>query len=87
MTENQPLILYSRRDCHLCELAADLLRRMDIAFSEVDVDKDPALQDRYGLSVPVLRNTASSQELPYPFDKTQVTKIVSGQSKNAGESA
>ena len=76
MTETHPLILYSRQDCHLCELAANLLRQLEISFTEVDIDNDPGLQDRYGLSVPVLRDTASDRELSFPFGEEQITQFI-----------
>ncbi|WP_354686531.1 glutaredoxin family protein [Cupriavidus necator] len=52
------LTLYGRAYCHLCEdmkVALESLRR-DFSFvlHEIDVDADPALQDRFGELVPVL---------------------------------
>lgn len=51
-----PLILYSRQACCLCEgLEERLLELLPPGeLQVVDVDGDPALQARYGLSVPVL---------------------------------
>jgi hypothetical protein len=51
-----PLLLYSRRDCCLCEGLEQKLRVLDPAppLTVVDVDDDPALQARFGLEVPVL---------------------------------
>lgn len=76
MTAAHPLILYSRQDCHLCELAANLLGELAIRFNEVDIDYDPELQDRYGLTVPVLRHGPSGRELSYPFGKEQVLRFL-----------
>lgn len=49
--------LYSREGCHLCLEAERILRRLvtppDV-LSVVDIDKDPALQDRYTVRVPVV---------------------------------
>ena len=49
-------ILYSRQGCCLCEgLEERLLELLPPGqLQVVDVDRDPALQARYGLSVPVL---------------------------------
>ncbi len=50
-------VLYSRRDCRLCEeMLAALLAQMGGGFPVeiVDVDGDPALKARYGEHVPVL---------------------------------
>lgn len=50
--------LFTRTDCHLCEVAhADLARicgELTVAFDEIDVDSDPALQAEYGDRVPVI---------------------------------
>lgn len=48
------VLLYTRRGCHLCEQAEDLLLHRGTAVRLVDVDEDPAARDRYGLRVPVL---------------------------------
>jgi hypothetical protein len=44
-------LLYSRRGCHLCEVAEDMLGP---AVVVIDVDADPATRERFGLRVPVL---------------------------------
>ncbi len=50
--------LYTRTNCHLCEVArADLERicgDLAIAFDAVDVDGDPELRAEYGDRVPVI---------------------------------
>ena len=64
-----PLILYQRDDCHLCELALDLLARARAPeFDSVFIDGDAALEVRYGERVPVLRDVARGRELEWPFD-------------------
>ena len=72
MTVQPPFLLFSRQDCHLCEVAAALLSRLGVPFREVDIDEDSGLQERYGLSVPVLRHGASGRELEFPFGEEQV---------------
>lgn len=52
--DSERLILYGRRDCHLCDLMEEALRREGVAFQKVDVDSDPGLRARYGRRVPVL---------------------------------
>ena len=55
------LILYQRDDCHLCDLALDVLAVARVPeFESVFIDGDAGLEDRYGVRVPVLRETASS---------------------------
>ena len=62
-------ILYQRDDCHLCDLALDVLANARIPeFETVFIDDDEALEARYGLRVPVLRDAARDVELDWPFD-------------------
>ena len=52
------LVLYSRPGCHLCELMkAELARARPsrpYRLTEVNIDLDPALVERFGRSIPVL---------------------------------
>jgi glutaredoxin len=48
------VLLYTRRGCHLCERAEDLLLHRGADVRLVDVDADPETRARYGLRVPVL---------------------------------
>jgi hypothetical protein len=51
------LIVYSRRECHLCDdVKAVLHQYLDYlpAIDDVDIDLDPELQGRFGDSVPVV---------------------------------
>ena len=68
MTVTEPLILYSRVDCHLCDLAAEMLDRASVPWRPVDIDADPALVRKYGIAVPVLLHPGSGRELFFPFD-------------------
>ncbi len=49
--------LIGRRGCHLCDEARAVVERVcqDLgqAWTEVDVDADPALLERYGEEIPV----------------------------------
>jgi hypothetical protein len=51
-------VVYGRLYCHLCDdMVAALRERQrssDFSLEVVDVDSDPALEDRYGEWVPVL---------------------------------
>jgi glutaredoxin len=76
MTANRTHVLFSRRDCHLCELAAALLDRMDVEWCEVDIDQDESLVRAYGLSVPVLQHAESKEELCYPFGEQDVRRFL-----------
>ena len=63
------LILYQRDDCHLCDLALEVMARARVPeFESVFIDADAQLEQRYGARVPVLRTMASGAELDWPFD-------------------
>ncbi|UXI67604.1 glutaredoxin family protein [Tahibacter amnicola] len=71
-------ILYSLDDCHLCEEAAALAAAAGIAFESVDIGDDAALDERYGVRIPVLRDTASGRELDWPFDSPSLARFLAG---------
>jgi hypothetical protein len=52
------LMLYTRKDCCLCEEMKEVVRRVAERFiltlEEVDVDSSAELQEQYGNEVPVL---------------------------------
>ena len=63
------LILYQRDDCPLCDQALAALAAARVPdFKSVWIDDDAALEARYGARVPVLRDTATGEELDWPFD-------------------
>ncbi len=65
-----PLTLFQRDDCHLCDLALDVLASAKVPdFDSVFIDDDDRLEARYGQRVPVLRDgRAGGRELDWPFD-------------------
>ncbi len=56
--EHLTFTVYTRRQCCCCHKALDLLkdhrRRHGFAIEEIDIDGDPELVEKYGLSVPVV---------------------------------
>jgi glutaredoxin len=77
------LVLYTKADCPLCErMKAELARaRLSTPWrlEEVDVDGDPELRVRYGLSVPVLllgarvlaKGRTTADELARRYERVQ----------------
>ena len=62
------LSLYLRDHCRLCDEAMDLLAQARAPdFDSVWIDDDPALEERYGIRVPVLRDEDDGRELDWPF--------------------
>lgn len=66
MSAEQPLVpgparprvtLYSRPGCHLCEVAREVIDRvcaeLGEQFTEVSIDDDPALYERFAEEIPV----------------------------------
>ena len=76
MTVTEPLILYSRADCHLCDLAAEMLDRASVRWRPVDIDGDPGLARKYGITVPVLLHPGSDRELFFPFDHEKLAQFL-----------
>ena len=74
------LILYVRRDCHLCaEMHRELMDlgvRLLLAVEMVDIDSDPHLAARYGHKVPVL--VGGDEEICHYFlDEPQLAEYLS----------
>jgi hypothetical protein len=55
---NHRLVLYSRKDCCLCEDMKNIIRQVarktPLTVDEIDVDSSAALREKYGEEVPVL---------------------------------
>ncbi len=67
------LLLYQRDDCCLCDEALDILATARApSFESVFIDGDDALEARYGIRIPVLRDATSGRELGWPFDAARV---------------
>lgn len=51
------VVLYTRRDCHLCDDAKAVLERHfpAVAIASVDIDSDPELRQRFDEMVPVVQ--------------------------------
>jgi len=73
------LILFQRDDCHLCDLALEVLAAARAPeFESVFIDGDEALEQRYGERVPVLRNEADGLELAWPFELEDLRRFLGG---------
>ena len=71
------LTLFQRDDCHLCDLAlAELAQARVPEFESVFIDGEPALEARYGVRIPVLRNAVDGSELDWPFDAAAVVAFL-----------
>lgn len=48
------VILYTRKGCHLCDVAQDTLRKNGLRPELVDIDDDADLKKEFGECVPVV---------------------------------
>lgn len=76
------ITLYTRPDCSLCEemkvLLQGVMRGYPLELSEVNIDQDPGLRERFGHEVPVLfiegrkafKYRVTEQELRQRLDRT-----------------
>jgi glutaredoxin len=48
------VVIYTRKGCHLCEVAHEMLREFGIAPTLIDIDADSALHERFDTCVPVV---------------------------------
>ena len=73
------LLLFQRDDCHLCDLALDVLAAARVPeFDSVFIDDDDVLEARYGVRVPVLRDVGREVELDWPFDVARLRGFLGG---------
>ncbi|GAA5078031.1 glutaredoxin family protein [Lysobacter panacisoli] len=73
------LTLFQRDDCHLCDLALEVLALARAPeFESVFIDADETLELRYGIRVPVLRDETRGTELDWPFDVDAVRAFLAG---------
>jgi hypothetical protein len=73
---NAAYVLFQRDDCHLCDLALEVLAAAALPeFESVFIDDDDALEATYGTRVPVLRALRSGEELDWPFDAAAVRAL------------
>ncbi len=71
------LTLYMRDHCPLCDQALELLAQARVPdFESAWIDEDAALEARYGIRVPVLRNEDDGRELDWPFSVEALRRFV-----------
>jgi hypothetical protein len=71
-------ILFQRDDCHLCDLALEVLASAGFPeFESVFIDEDEGLEATYGARVPVLRDARAGREVDWPFDVEAVCAFAS----------
>jgi len=65
------LVLYTTAGCHLCEHAEALLQQASggrrLVWQSIDIAEQDELLERYGVRIPVLSDSASGDELDWPY--------------------
>lgn len=73
------ILLYHRPYCHLCEQMAQglgpLAAELGVAVRAVDIESDPALEERYGLLIPILVHE-DAEICRYHLDEAAVREAV-----------
>jgi glutaredoxin len=68
--------LYSKPDCHLCDLAYQLLTDLDLTVSVIDIQSNPVLMEKYHLTIPVVL-FSNAAALSWPFDTEAIQSLLS----------
>lgn len=74
------LVLYTRPDCHLCEVAAGMLEARGLRWRAQNIDTDLGLIRRYGDRVPVVYRPEDGAELFWPFDEQALEEFINADS-------
>jgi glutaredoxin 2 len=75
------LRLYVSEECELCDRAVDILAQAKAPdFECICIEGDEALEERYGVRVPVLRDVTDDRELGWPFDVADVRNFLGARS-------
>ena len=76
---NAEIIIYTGRQCHLCDQAKDillpLLDQKKLHLREIDVGSDVTLQKKYGLRIPVIA-LPNGHEKCWPFTAAQILRLL-----------
>ena len=73
-------LLFQRDDCHLCDLALEVLVDAGVPdFDSVFVDGDAQLEKQYGTRVPVWRDCVGGRELDWPFGVEELRAFMGGE--------
>ncbi len=71
------LVFYTRESCQLCEKAHALINLAGLSdrVTQVDIDADLDLIQRYGDQVPVILNEETGEKITWPFTASQVREL------------
>ncbi len=71
--------IYSKKDCHLCDIAKETLLKVqqDLPFSlnEIDIERDKTAFERYKYLIPVIE-IDGEKVFNYRIDENELKKIL-----------
>ncbi len=73
------LTLFTGPQCHLCDLAVDVINSLDgstLTVEKVNIRDNTEYYHLYAVRIPVLRREDTQQELGWPFDKQQLETFI-----------
>ena len=75
------VVVYSRKDCHLCEIVKSTLAQVqgeaDFRWREVDIDTDPELRQKFTDEVPVVF-IDGRKAFKYRMDVSDFLRVLQG---------
>ena len=75
------VVVYSRKDCHLCEVVKKTLMQVqgeaDFQWREVDIDADPELRRKFTDEVPVVF-IDGRKAFKYQIDVSNFLRVLQG---------
>ncbi|VVB85478.1 Uncharacterised protein [uncultured archaeon] len=73
------ITIYSKKDCHLCDIAKETLLkvRQELPFSlnEIDIEKDKTTFEKYKYLIPVIE-IDGEKAFNYKVDENELKKIL-----------
>lgn len=76
-TEARQLVLFSTSECHLCDMAKQMLDELGLEYQVTDIAFDDKLFALYGERIPVLLDADNQRELGWPFEPEQIIEFLS----------
>ena len=81
MNSGNPLILFSKNNCSLCDIAEDILREnikeFEWDFKKIDIESDINLLDKFKYKIPVLHRPDKNIYLYWPFPLSRLKEFLS----------
>ncbi len=74
------ITIYSKKDCHLCDIAKETLLRLQKEFpfslTEIDIEKDKPAFEKYKYLIPVIE-IDGKEVFTYRVNENELKKILS----------